>query len=144
MEDFKREIWEKDKLCLEYDSLSYTQIQQILNKFTVIYNIPIDSIDNSSIFDKMSNLLNKEVILLNINEKDGFRDMCLLLNLNISQNSAVYIIWNYNNVDKINIYILQNYWDYIWYGSSDEICLLYFPDSESLVMITDYGTIYTK
>jgi len=141
MEDFKKEIWENDNLHLEYNSLDSLQMQQILHKLAKLCNISVDNINNSSIFIKMSEILKNEVVLLNINEKEGFKDMSLLLKLNAHQNNSVYVIWNYNNIDKISVDVLQNYWDYIWFGASDEMCLLYFSDIESLVMVTDYGTI---
>ena len=144
MEDFKKEIWEKDKLYLEYDSLNYLQIQQILCELAKLCNISVDDINDSSIFTKMSEILNKEDVLLNINEKEGFKDMCSLLKMNVQQNNTIYVIWNYNNIDKIKASVLQNYWDYIWFGASDEMCLLYFSDIESLVMVTDYGTIQSN
>ena len=143
MKDFKREIWEKDGHHLEYDSLCQLQIHQTLYRLAVLCNVSIDSIEDSSIFIKMSEVLKKEVVSLNINEKEGFKDLCSLLKLDISKDGTVYIIWNYNDVDKIKVYVLQQYWDYVWFGTSDEICLLYFPDIESIVMITDYGTIYS-
>ena len=144
MEEFKKEIWEKDNLHLEYDSLNYLQIQQIQHRLAKLCNVSADSINDPSIFIKMSKILKKEFVLLNINEKEGFKDMCSLLKLNVHQNSSIYVIWNYNKIDKINVYVLQNYWDYIWFGASDEVCLLYFSDVESLVMINDYGTIQSN
>ena len=144
MEDFKKEIWEKDGYRLEYDSLNQLQIRQILHRLTEICSIPIDNIDNPAIFTKMSDMLSKKLVLSTINETDGFKDICSLLKLNIPKNSTVYIIWNYNTIDKIKACVLQDYWDYIWYGTSDEMCLLYFPDIESLIMITDYGTIQSN
>ena len=141
MEDFKKEIWQKDKLHLEYSSLNYLQIQQILDSLAKLCNVSVDSINDSSIFIKMSEILDKKVVLLNINEKEGFKDICSSLKLNVYLNSSIYVIWNYNNIDKISLYVLQNYWDYIWFGASDEVCLLYFSDIESLIMVNDYGTI---
>lgn len=141
MEKFKREIWEKDELHIEYDSLDYQQIQQILYKIVKEYNVTIDNLNNSSFFINMSDILKKSVVLLDINEKDGFKDMCSLLKLNILQNSIVYVIWNYTDIDRFQACTLQKYWDYIWYGTSDEVCLLYFADIKSFVMINDYGTI---
>lgn len=143
MENFKREIWKKDGHHFEYDSLNQLQIHQILDRLAKICNASIDSIDSPAIFAKISEILGKEDILLSINEKDGFKDMCSLLKVDVSKNSTIYVIWNYNNVDEIKTSVLQEYWDYIWYGTSDEMCLLYFSDIESLVMITDYGTIYS-
>lgn len=38
---------------------------------------------------------------------------------------------------------LSKYWDYIWYGSSDEMVLLYFDEYEKVLLITDYGVVYS-
>ena len=66
MEDFKKEIWENDNLHLEYDSLDYLQTQQILHRLAKLCNISVDSINNSSIFIKMLEILNKKNVLLSI------------------------------------------------------------------------------
>ena len=141
MENFKKEIWERDNLHLEYSSLNNLQIQQILHRLAKLCNVSVDSISNSSIFIRISEILKKETVLLNINEKEGFKDMCSLLKLNLHIDDSTYVIWNYNNIDKISVFNLQNYWDYIWFGASDEVCLLYFSNIESLIMVNDYGTI---
>ncbi|SHF00744.1 hypothetical protein [Dysgonomonas macrotermitis] len=141
MDAFKRQIWEKDNLNLEYSSLNNLQTQHILYKIEKLCNISVDSINDATIFIKICKRLNKEYILLNINEKDGFSDLCSLLKLDMRQTSTVYVVWNYNEIDKFRASVLHYYWNYIWYGASDEMCLLYFSDIEVLVMITDYGNI---
>ena len=144
MEDFKKEIWNKDKLHLEYSSLNNFQIQQILHRLAKLCNVSADTISDSSIFINMLEILKKEIVIQNINEKEGFRDMCSILKLNLHPNNSTYVIWDYNNIDMINAHNLLNYWDYVWFGASDEVCLLYFSDIESLIMINDYGTILYK
>lgn len=57
------------------------------------------------------------------------------------QNSAV-ILWNNKEGDLFECRTLINHWDYIWYGTSDEMCLLYFSDVQFGVLITDYDAIY--
>lgn len=106
MDKFKREIWKEDNLDIEYSSLNNLQVQKILYKLSEICNIPITKIDASSIFNEMLEVLTKEYILLNINDKDGFKELCTTLKLDIFHQSSIYVIWNYNEIDRIKSDVL--------------------------------------
>jgi hypothetical protein len=144
METFKIDIWKKDKLNLKYISLNHAKIQEVMNKIAEKYKISTESLNNSSLFVKMSEILKKEIILLDINEPKGFKELIGLLQLNLSQDSLIDIIWNYNSIDQVEYSVLSDYWDYIWYGPSDEMCLLYCHSTQLIIMVTDYGTIYMQ
>jgi len=140
MEDFKKEIWEKDHLDLEYSPLDCSSIKNILYNIENQYKISISS--NSSFFKEISMVFKNKLILHEINDSTGFENLIYLLNLDIQPKTIINVIWDYNEVDQFESATLKNYWDYIWYGPSDEVCLLDFPSHNLLVMITDYGTIY--
>lgn len=93
-------------------------------------------------FVDIFDLFDKKIVLLDINNSDGFENICSSINISDNINEPIYVIWNYDEVDKISINTLRKYWYYIWYGASDEMCLLYFPQSKLLLLDTDYGTIY--
>ena len=136
METFKIQIWKEDGLDLKFSTLNSSAIQRIIYDIEVKYNTTVLS------FSDLQSILNTELILLGINESDGFKSLMYLLNLDFPADTIVNVIWNYNEVDQIKYDVLQDYWDYIWYGTSDEMCLLYFPNIRFLAMLTDYGTIY--
>jgi len=141
MENFKKEIWEKDNLDLKYSTLSNSEIEEIMHDIEMQYDITISF--NSSFFIDIFEKFNSEIILLDINESTGLKHLISSLNLNILSDSIVNVIWNYNGIDQFKFETLQKYWEYIWYGPSDEMCLLHFPSIQLLLMITDYGTIYS-
>ena len=140
MENFKKEIWEKDHLDLKYSILSCSDIKKVISDIEAQYNITISL--NTSLFVDISKEFKNELTLQHINEPAGFKDLVSLLNLNVLSDSIVNIIWNYNKVDQCKYETLQKYWEYVWYGTSDEMCLLHFPSIQALIMITDYGAIY--
>ncbi len=142
MEEFKIKNWEKEKLNLEYTSLNKFQNQQIITEIANKYSLLEDSLCDSAFFIKVSEIFIKKNVLLSINDHNGFKDLISMLNLNVSEDSYVNVIWNSNCIDQFKCYILNDYWDYIWYGPSDEMCLLYFSEIQFLILITDYGTIY--
>lgn len=141
MKNFKIKIWENDGLDLKYRSLNHTEIQEVMNCIARKYDIPADQLCNSSLFIKMSDVLRIEMVLFDINEPDGFKELASKLNLDLPKDSLVDIIWEYNSIDQIEYGTLQDYWDSFWYGAGDEMCLLYFPDIHFLIMIAEYGII---
>jgi len=140
MEDFKKEIWKNDNLDLAYSSLNYSEIEEIMHDIELQYDITISF--NSSFFIDISEMFNIKLTLLDINEPKGFEHLISSLNLNMLSDSVVNVIWNYNGIDQFKFETIQKYWEYIWYGPSDEMCLLHFPRIQLLLMITDYGIIY--
>lgn len=51
----------------------------------------------------------------------------------------VYIFWNQNEVDKINMDDLVKYWNFIWYDVSDEAIILYQVQTGRVGMICNWG-----
>jgi len=142
MEKFKQEIWKKNALNIKFDSLNSMHTQSLMNYFKLKYDIQLAFSDNATFFNEVFSVLKKEEVILSINEKNGFIQLCQLLNIDISQTDFVTIIWNLNNSDRIKLNVLLEYWEYIWYGTSDELCLLYFSKKDLFILISDYGTIY--
>lgn len=61
------------------------------------------------------------------------------LNLNISNDSVVYVVWDFESIDVFKYKEISKYWDDIWYDTSDEIILL--CTEGYYILITDYGEI---
>lgn len=144
MKDFKKNIWKEDGICLQYVPLDDTHIMQIMNHIASMYDISINSLNNSSLFDNIFNLFNKEIVVLDVNSDEGFKEICTSLNISETRDESIYVIWNYDDIDRVSMNMLREFWSYIWYGVSDEMCLLYFSKSNLLLLVTDYGTIYLK
>ena len=88
------------------------------------------------------NKLNVHIEISDINECNTFPKILSLLNGKVDMEADVYLVWNHRNIDKMTLSCLSKYWDYIWYGSSDEMVLLYFDEYEKVLLITDYGVVY--
>jgi hypothetical protein len=142
MRRFKIENWEMDGLNIEYSSLNSVHIQMIMCKLSNEYGISVDELCNQSFFKRMLEFIKSPIVISNINEDDGFRDLLSALDIIENEENNVYIIWNYDGVDKLNINTLQKYWGYIWYGRSDEYCILFFPSHHKFVIVADYGVVY--
>ncbi|BEG99979.1 hypothetical protein [Bacteroides sedimenti] len=140
MEEFKIMIWKEDNINIRYRSLDQAEIQKLLDDISDKLNIKIYC--DSFLFTKLSEILMDQVLLLNINEPDGFECFISKFNLHIPGNIPVNVIWNYDSVDCFEIDELKKFWEYIWYGASDEMCLLYFQEINFIIMLTDYGTMY--
>lgn len=141
MENFKIENMLKDGFQLKHESLTSSEVNHLMDKIKMEYHI--SEINKSNFFPKMSHVLKKTTELPTINESKGFQDLCAQLNITLPLQHYIYIIWDYDNVDKIRVCDLKKFWDYIWYGPADEFCLLYIPMTSLLTMIADYGIIYT-
>lgn len=141
MDEFKKDILKKENVSFHYDSLNEQQVLELLYQLADKYDIAFHIINSSSIFNCMYSILKNEYIV-NVNDENGFYLIRTSLKLSINDDDDVFIIWNYNDIDKIKVYILQRYWDYIWYGAADEMCIICDPKNNSLFMITDYGTVY--
>lgn len=142
MEKFKVEIWRKDKIEIIYQPLNQVEMQEVIDNISKKLDIRLCC--DSLLFTKLSEVLIDQIILLNINEPDGFECLVSKLNLNIPRDIVVDVIWNYDSIDCFEFDVLKKSWEYIWYGTSDEMCLLYFPDINFVIMLTDYGTMYYK
>ena len=142
MEKFKIEIWEKEGLNINFRPLNDIYIKKIIKNINKKNNIPIFNHSHTSFFEELLKYMHYELIFLEINMSQGFKELISLLNLNLSENDYVDVIWNYNEAEQFKYNILADYWEYIWYGASDEMCLIFIPNIEFPFVVTDYGTIY--
>lgn len=99
-------------------------------------------IKNAHPFKEVYDKLGNSLIIDSINEKEGFD--VLFSKIFISQlndEDQVFLIWNINTpVDICSVKILKKYWDYIWYGSSDEALLLFVPE-KFVLQLSDWGEV---
>ncbi|WP_321438345.1 hypothetical protein [uncultured Bacteroides sp.] len=142
MEEFKVDIWRKDNINVRYKSLNQVEKQKIIDDIAGKLKIRLSS--DSILFTKLLKTLIDQIILLNINEPDGLECLVSKFNLNLSEDAVVNVIWDYDSIDCLELDTLNKYWEYIWYGTSDEMCLLYIPETSFFVVITDYGTMYYR
>ena len=141
MEQFKIANFEKSHdFKLEFTTLteemSLNIISEILkhaggstNEIVNFFSIVAKGISNSFLFNS-------------INSKHGFTD---LLEANPKlQTDKLLVIWdNDQPVDSFSTQILAKYWDYIWYGTSDEAMVLFSPN-KFIILISDWGEIRVK
>lgn len=142
MEEFKVDIWRKDNINVQYRSLNQVEKQNIIDDIEGKLKIRLSC--GSNLFIKLLKILMDQMILLNINEPDGFECLVSKFNLNISEDTIVNVIWDCDSIDCFELDTLKKYWEYIWYGTSDEMCLLYIPGISFFVVVTDCGTMYYR
>lgn len=141
MEKFKLEIFKKENseelryLTLNRDDSSWI-ISQIFHtlggreKFKntdLFFNYLNDSLANKLLFEEefSSNSL-KEI------QVKG----------EIKEDSLVFVVWDLeSDIDLFRMETLINYWNYIWYDTSDEAISLFIPCSSKVLLITDHGYI---
>jgi len=76
MEKFKQEIWKKNALNIKFDSLNSMHTQSLMNYFKLKYDIQLAFSDNATFFNEVFSVLKKEEVILSINEKNGFIQLC--------------------------------------------------------------------
>jgi hypothetical protein len=139
MEEYKIINFSKDfsDEKIAYESLSIDEINSL---FTTVFNL--ETISNE--INVFNLFLHDHTNVLHFEKSDsteGFKDFLKHFNINL-YNEEVLLIWNNTKVDKFKISFLIEYWDYIWYGSSDEVVILFFPFLNKSFLITDIGNVY--
>jgi hypothetical protein len=93
-------------------------------KFKEIDEKKIDSIINNEDLKELLNVLNskKNIIDYNLEDKNNFKELFFK---SIKKNKDFIYVYNlnYDDLDSINVEDLKNYFDYIWYPSSDDFLL---------------------
>jgi len=143
MENFKVENWKKNNVRVEYTSLENGEVNEIINKISKLYNLSFNEINNNHFSVNILKKMNALVEISDINECNIFPKILSLLNDKPNIETNVYLVWNYNSIDRVTLSCLSKYWDYIWYGPSDEMVLLYFDEYKKALIITDYGIVYS-
>ena len=141
MEIFKLDILKKDGIDIKYNSLNNVQIIQIMKDIESQFGNFI--LNDKVTFEKIRDtFFQKKIELSTINKEDGFKNLCSLFNIELKEKENVFILWDKQNVDAFLMSDLYYYWNYVWYGPSDECCIIYYPNNGILLMINDYGIIY--
>jgi hypothetical protein len=61
-------------------------------------------------------------------------------NFRITDDSPIFLIWDLDTmIDYLTLRNLLKYFEYIWYDSSDEALVLFVPEAEFVVLLTDRG-----
>lgn len=133
MEQYKIEIYEEEtgKKFPETFQLEKAECNIVIKNiahitnFKVAENIFSALTENLNYYDIDDDLEITDVIN-NVNFKDKF----------------INIIWRENQINRVSIDFLEQYWNFIWYPTSDEAVILFFPISEKIVMLTDFNRVY--
>ncbi len=145
MEKFKIQIFKEEKpgelfqfvtLNLEDSKwvvkniLKAGAISEEINETHLLYSLLLESLENEILYkNKVSATLLKKV----------------LTTFSFSLDSICFVFWDFENgVDLFIVDDLLGNWDYIWYDTSDEAMILYFPCKEKLILITDFGILKTN
>jgi hypothetical protein len=146
MEDFKNRIFEDEHpgQKLVYQTLSKEESNKVIGDISQLVKADI-VLNSKSFFRFFESVLTDGIAL---NEGDLAADAGLktiFATANLDDTSQVFVIWSFDElVDTFSFYDLIKYWDYIWYGPSDEAVILFFPSSRFVLLITDWGNVNYK
>jgi hypothetical protein len=139
MEAFKIDNWKRDNIDINYLSLDSSKTEMMMHSIATHFGVLFNK---ENLFIKMQDILEEYMVILDINEEQGFKILSDSMNIQCAPNDKICIIWDVDTIDMFNYSTLLQYWDYVWYGTGDEACIVLFPNVNHIVMITDYGTIY--
>lgn len=139
MEEFKIELFKKNYPTEEFPRfkiLSFEEAREVFSKLSEKMGDFLPS-------DQVAKKINAEgVWLQSYNaEDDGFTLKTVFDKIKITPKAKVYLNWHhFDNVDEIGFDDLNQYFDDIWYPSSDDIDI--FDESFTWILsISHYGAV---
>jgi hypothetical protein len=138
MEKFKLEIYKNDRgePFPMYRSLNSIERKEII---TEIANI----IELQSSVELFKNIESK-LLYEDYDEEFTYSLECILDSFGFSLEGKLFVVWNANDIDEFSIITMREFWEYIWYGNSDEAVILYQQEFCKVIMITHYGRVFYK
>ena len=144
MDEFKLKIFEKDypNEILELSTLNCKDTRWITTNILRLGNLSESINDTQLFYNSIVDSLQNEILY-----EEGMSKYFLqsILNiLGISNDSVCFVFWDFEKeVDLLSVKTILSKWDYIWYDTSDEALILYFPGNDKLMLVTDQGFIKT-
>ena len=145
MEEFKVQIFKEENPNKE---LRYISLSSKDSKWVTINILELSGVSKSvnetplfytSIMKSLENEIDSKGDITSKFLKD------LLTSLDITLDSICFIFWDYESrIDLFTVQDVIDHWEYVWFGSSDEAIVLYFPGNRKLIFLTDYGLIKTN
>ncbi|HRX28165.1 MAG TPA: hypothetical protein P5235_02180 [Saprospiraceae bacterium] len=145
MEKFKIDIFEKDNPSKSIDliSLNSSDSKWVSLLLTNCIKYFSEGLDTQELFIFLGHYLDKEFKYKNDVTKKFLKN--ILMKLNIPFDAVCFMFWDFESgIDIIKTTDLIEKWDYIWYDTSDEALILFFPSMDKIVLITDHGVVKTR
>lgn len=141
MEKFKIDIYlaeNKGNEVFQYETLNGFQSGKIIGMLLALFGVTDHATTPQAFYPVIDKELDKKIFY------DTIVDSRLLFSIfskfTTDFNSEVYVVWNIDcDVDRMRLGDLVDYWEYIWYDTSDEAIILYLPQSKNIVFVTDRG-----
>lgn len=92
MENFKVENWKKDNENVEYTSLKEGDVNEIINRISILLHLSFNEINNNHFFVNILNKLNVHIEISDINECNTFPKILSLLNGKVDMEADVYLV----------------------------------------------------
>ena len=144
MENFKLEIFESENngSRLEFEKVEASEFKIVSEKILVLLKRKTFE-EFGKFFIEVDNNLDQSLNFENLDDLNGIIN---LIDNTISGEQDCYIIWNYpSRIDKVQLNYLIDNWLSFWYPESDEAIVLLLPDSDLIILLTDYGLVkFTK
>lgn len=145
MEEFKIEIFNKENPAesFRHATLNKGDSNWIIKNVLKDARISVDVNSTQSFFKNMTEGLENQIIYGDQDIKDLLEEY--FDSAKIGNDALVFIVWDFETgVDQFKMQDILYFWDYIWYGPSDEALIVYCPSMSKLILVTDQGYIKTN
>jgi len=141
MDNYKLDIFRKETAEeLQYLSLNFEDSLWITQSIISIIDPQVSINNTPSYFRFLEASLEEEV---RYDQEVLKEDLGSILDLDsLKLDSLIYVVWDLESkVDLFKLDNLLNYWEYIWYDSSDEAIILFVPCIRKILLVTDHGFV---
>ena len=138
MDQFKLDLFKQEfDEPLIYQAVS---VQDEIKLENILSSFAVNTINKNDLFNRLLQNLPYKGLYKNLESTNDIQN--LLGKFNVSD-AKVSLIWSYpDKMDSLSISYLIDNWKYIWYATSDEAVILFFAETNLLILITDYGIYY--
>ncbi|MDP2385336.1 MAG: hypothetical protein Q8M29_03110 [Bacteroidota bacterium] len=143
MEKHKFDNYYKDfESDLEVKPLDRLNSKKIFNQF---YDQINHKIGKENFFKDISESITEKISIIDINDRIGFNNIIKKIdNVTFYNTEKCFLIWDSETgIDQCDFSLLTKYWDYIWYGPSDESMIVFIP-GKLILLVSDWGEIKVK
>ena len=136
MDKFKQDIFyqETGKSFPHLDVLDIGAREKVIKD---LYNfLGIDKVKKGLFQDVSSILLIKDF------ESEKLDSAAIFDEFDFDSTNSSLIIWDENEIDRMKTSSILEYWEFIWYGISDDAIMLYQEENQKILILTHFGRVY--
>ena len=145
MEAFKIEIFKKERPSepLFFKTLNREDSHWVLSNILKLAEKEGKLIGTEQLYSYLYGYLKNEVLYRDQNVRACLENA--LKKCQIPLDALCFVFWDCES--SVDLFILKDlitYWEFVWYETSDEAVVLFFPATEKLMLITEHGLMKTN